>query len=202
MPVQARSVATRAALLDAALDCLIADGYSAVTTIEISRRAGVSRGAQLHHFPTKAELMTAAVEHLLERRMREFAAALATVRPTADRLDQAVDVVWSMFDGSAFIAWVELWVAARTDAELATAMIEVDRRFTEESQRMAVELLSDLGPRDADRLVLLRGFAFAVMTGVAVQELVPRGQRPASEYLDVLKQVAHLMLEAEPGAAS
>ncbi|MEJ7584857.1 MAG: TetR family transcriptional regulator [Acidimicrobiales bacterium] len=42
--MQARSVATRAALLDAAVDSLRADGYAATTT-EIARRAGVSRGS-------------------------------------------------------------------------------------------------------------------------------------------------------------
>ena len=198
MPVQARSMATRTALLDAALECLVADGYRAVTTTKIARRAGVSRGAQLHHFPTKAQLLTAAVEHLLDRRVREFAATLAEVDPTADRLDLAVDVVWSMFEGPAFVAWMELWVAARTDAELAITMIKVDRRFTEESERMAMGLVSDLGARDVERLPFLRSFAFALMTGVATQLLVPRGQRPASEYLDALKQIAHAMLGAEP----
>src|SRR5580765_9050 len=96
-PVQARSVATRAALLDAALDCLVADGYASLTTNEIARRAGVSRGAQLHHFPTKAELLTAAVEHLLQRRVREYEIALRSLAPGAIDVDTLVDLVWPMF---------------------------------------------------------------------------------------------------------
>ena len=68
-PTQARSIATRTALLDAALETLAEKGYAATTTIETARRAGLSRGAQLHHFPTKAQLLTAAVDHLLVRRM-------------------------------------------------------------------------------------------------------------------------------------
>src|SRR3954447_19983040 len=90
-PAQARSIATRAALLDAALESLVDRGYAATTTIETARRAGVSRGAQLHHFRTRAELLTAAVEHLLERRMEQFRAALTRLDTHADLLDGALD---------------------------------------------------------------------------------------------------------------
>ena len=117
--MQARSVATRTALLDAALESLVEHGYAATTTIETARRAGVSRGAQLHHFPTKAQLLTVAVDHLLQRRMQEFRGALAHVDSAADFLDMSVDLLWSMFESPAFIVWIELWIAARTDPELA-----------------------------------------------------------------------------------
>ena len=108
--VQERSIATRAALLDAAIECLVDRGYAATTTIETARRAGVSRGAQLHHFPTKAELLATAVEHLFDRRRSEFLEAFAAIDPKADRLDAAMDLLWSMFEGPAFVAWTELWV--------------------------------------------------------------------------------------------
>src|SRR5215216_4444765 len=102
--VQERSLATRAALLDAAIDCLVDRGYAATTTIETARRAGVSRGAQLHHFPTKAQLLATAVEHLFDRRRAEFLEAFAAIDPQADRLDAALDLLWSMFQGPVFIA--------------------------------------------------------------------------------------------------
>jgi AcrR family transcriptional regulator len=194
-PVQARSVATRTALLDAALESLVERGYAATTTIETARRAGVSRGAQLHHFPTRAELLTAAVEHLLERRMEEFRAALATFDSAAHFLDASCDLLWSMFQSPVFVAWVELWIAARTDPELAASVVAMDERFTAESRALFVELFP---AQDADAGALYdigRDFAFAVMTGVALQRLVPRGQRPASDYLDVLKRMLRLLLE-------
>ncbi len=98
--VQERSIATRAALLDAAIECLVDRGYAATTTIETARRAGVSRGAQLHHFPTKAQLLATAVEHLFDRRRSEFLEAFAAIDPQADRLDAAMDLLWSMFAGT------------------------------------------------------------------------------------------------------
>lgn len=59
-----KTAETRRRLLDAAIVCLIDRGYANTTTSEIAERAGLSRGAQLYHFPTKEELLTRAVEHL------------------------------------------------------------------------------------------------------------------------------------------
>ncbi|MFD3701862.1 TetR/AcrR family transcriptional regulator [Nocardia sp. NPDC058658] len=50
---------TRRILLDAAFDALVEFGFRGTTTSEVAHRAGVSLGALLHHFPTKAELLTA-----------------------------------------------------------------------------------------------------------------------------------------------
>src|SRR5437016_14683731 len=72
-----RSAATQARLLDATIECLIERGWAGTSTTEIVRRAGVSRGAQVHHFPAKEDLVLAAVEHLLQRRIREFQATFA-----------------------------------------------------------------------------------------------------------------------------
>lgn len=197
-PLQPRAEATRAALLDAALECLVERGYAATTTIETARRAGVSRGAQLHHFPTKAELLVAVVDRLKDRRIAEFREAFSAASPSGDRMSVAIDVLWSMFDGPTFVAWAELWVAARTDPDLAEALIESDRRFIAESREVYTELvLSDPG-RDPEFDDLGRDFAFALMDGMAFQRLVPRDDvRPAADYLGVLKALAALFGAAD-----
>jgi AcrR family transcriptional regulator len=181
------------ALLDAAIDCLVERGYAATTTIETARRAGVSRGAQLHHFPTKAQLLATAVEHLFDRRRADFLEAFAALDPEPDRLDAALDLLWSMFEGPAFVAWTELWVAARTDPELAATVVAVERRFTEQTRTTFAELF----PVETGGGTLLddigRDFAFALMGGVALQRLFPHGERPASDYVDALKAIFRLV---------
>jgi len=191
-PVQERSVATRAALLDAAIDCLVDRGYAATTTIETARRAGVSRGAQLHHFPTKAQLLATAVEHLFDRRRAEFREAFAAIDPAADRIDAAIDLLWSLFQGPAFVAWTELWVAARTDPELAATVTAVERRFTAETAALFAEIFPAQPGGDEALYGIARDFAFAVVNGVAFQRLFQPGERPASDYLDVLKRLFRL----------
>ncbi|MEP7090731.1 MAG: helix-turn-helix domain-containing protein, partial [Nocardioidaceae bacterium] len=72
VPQGERTRAMRQRLLDATVECLVEHGWSGTSTTLVSRRAGVSRGAQLHHFPTKQALVLAAVEHLSEARGREL----------------------------------------------------------------------------------------------------------------------------------
>jgi hypothetical protein len=133
------------------------------------------------------------VEHLFDRRVAEFREAFAAIDPQADRLDAALDLLWSMFQGPAFVAWTELWVAARTDPELARTVIAVERRFTAETRTMFTELLPDQTGADALLHDIGRDFAFAVMTGVALQRLFPHGERPASDYVDALKRIFQLV---------
>jgi AcrR family transcriptional regulator len=188
---QQRAVETRNALLDAALDCVVELGYAATTTPEVARRAGVSRGAQLHHFPTKAELLAAAVDHLLERRTEEFRKAFASVEPGTDQVAAAVDVLWSMFDGPAFTAYAELWMAARTDPALSSVMVDVDHRFFREAVAIYQEIFPAASEGDADAATFALEFAFTLMDGMAFQRLVgPDLRRPAEEMLAVIKMLA------------
>src|SRR5437899_5969622 len=92
-----RSAATRAKLLDATIACLVDLEYSATTTTVIAERAGVSRGAQLHHFPTKADLVAAAVAHLSHRIGEELQDEAARLPVGKDRPAAAVDLLWSTF---------------------------------------------------------------------------------------------------------
>src|SRR5277367_1662518 len=99
-----RTAATRRALLDATLDALVEVGFKGTTTTEVARRAGVSVGALQGHFATKSELLAAAVRYSLDRRVEEFGVLMAGLDPSADKLDEAIDLLWSMFSGSTFVA--------------------------------------------------------------------------------------------------
>ncbi|MGE0706827.1 MAG: TetR/AcrR family transcriptional regulator [Planctomycetota bacterium] len=123
-----RSATTRAALLEATIACLVERGYGGTSTPEVCRRAGVSRGAQLHHFPTRASLLAAAVEHLFERRHAEFRASLADAQGEA-RLSAALGALWEIYRGETLEAWLELVIASRSDPELHAAVAGVNERF-------------------------------------------------------------------------
>src|SRR5262245_26573737 len=162
-----RRAATRAQLLDATIDCLFRLGYTRTTTTEIAEAAGVSRGAQLHHFPTKAELVTTAVTYLFERRRAEFTAAIARLPEGPGRVGAAIDLLWSMVSGPTFYAWLELAVAARTDPELAASVATMTQRFTQEIAESFRQLFPP--PPDAGPLYAVAPrFVFALMDGHAV----------------------------------
>ena len=131
----------RARLLEATVECLVERGFSGTSTTIVSERAGVSRGAQLHHFPTKNDLVVAAVEHLTEVRGAELAAA-ARALPQGPRRTRAVlEMLGDHFTSPVFTAALELWVAARTDATLLAAVAPLEQRVGREVHRLTVELL-------------------------------------------------------------
>ena len=141
VPQEERTRAMRLRLLDATVDLLVERGWSGTSTTLVSKRAGVSRGAQLHHFPTKNDLVLAAVEHLSEVRGRELAEA-ATNLPTGRRRTRAVlDMLADHFTSPVFTAALELWVAARTDPNLLAALAPLEQRIGREIHRRTVELL-------------------------------------------------------------
>ena len=164
---QQRSRSMQHRLLDAAVDCLVERGWAGTTTTLVADRARVSRGAQLHHYRTKSALLIAAVEHLAERRSAELRAEAAGLPPDGDRLEATIDLLASLFTGPLFAAAIEVWVAARTDAALRTALVPVEARFGREVHRLTVELLgaheSRPGVREAVQttLDLMRGLGVA-----------------------------------------
>jgi AcrR family transcriptional regulator len=188
-----RTAATRGQLLDATLGCLHDLGYANTTTTEIAARAGVSRGAQLHHFPTKSELVVAAVEHLFERRRDEFVRAIAELPAGMERAAAAIDLLWSMASGPLFDAWLELAIAARTDPELRARVAALDERFMETVRRTFRDLFP--APDGADPFhAVAPTFVFALMEGLALQKRVSGHADGAVAVLDALKSLAWLVL--------
>ncbi|MFL0181242.1 TetR/AcrR family transcriptional regulator [Mycobacterium sp. SMC-15] len=121
-----RSAAMRTRLLDATIECLVSYGYSGTTTPRIAELAGVTRGAQIHHFRSKEDLVVAAVEHLAQQRTQAAIRELGQVRSIPDPVKMALDFLWEAHQGPMFIATVELWVAARTDRVLAQHIERVE----------------------------------------------------------------------------
>ncbi len=141
VPQEERTRVMRQRLLDATVECLVEFGWSGTSTTLVSQRAGVSRGAQLHHFPTKNDLVLAAVEHLSEVRGAELRDA-ATRLPEGGRRTRAVlGMLADHFTSPVFTAALELWVAARTDATLRGALAPLEQRIGREVHRSTVELL-------------------------------------------------------------
>ncbi|MCV7384161.1 TetR/AcrR family transcriptional regulator [Mycolicibacter longobardus] len=121
-----RSAAMRERLLDATIECLVTYGYAGTTTPRIAELAGVTRGAQIHHFKSKEDLVVAAVEHLAQQRTHAAIREIGQVRSIPDPVATALDFLWEAHQGPMFIATVELWVAARTDRVLAQHIERVE----------------------------------------------------------------------------
>lgn len=160
----------RARLLQATIDCLVEFGWSGTSTTLVSKRAGVSRGAQLHHFPSKQDLVVAAVEHIAERRRSELESAAVDL-PSRRRTRAVLEILSTQFTSDVFVAALELWVAARTDDALRAAVGDFEQRLGRETHRQAIALLGiDESHADNRQLVqatldLMRGLGLANTLG-------------------------------------
>ena len=115
-----RSAATRGRILDATVRCLTKYGYAGTTTPRIAQEAGLTRGAQVHHFGSKHELMTAAMHHMTAQTVATVVADFRQgLKAPADRIGAVLDLLWDIHHAGGFVPVVELWVAGRTDPLLA-----------------------------------------------------------------------------------
>jgi AcrR family transcriptional regulator len=178
----------RARLLEATVDLLVERGFAHTSTTLVSERAGVSRGAQLHHFPTKNDLVVAAVEHLTERRGAELAEAVAQLPAGRKRTRAVVEVLGDHFASPVFAAALELWVAARTDDALLAAVSPLEQRVGREAHRLTVAALGADESRPGVRelvqatLDLVRGLGLAS----TISDDSARRRRILHQWADVL----------------
>jgi AcrR family transcriptional regulator len=187
-----RTATTRKRLLDATIDCLTELGYAGTSTTEVAKRAGVSRGAQLHHFPTKADLVATAVDHLFAQRHEEFRVAFATLPAGIHPVDGAIDLLWEIISGPSFAAWLELVVAARTDPELHERLQDVSGRFMADVIATFASIFpapDDTTPTDT----VAPTFAFALLDGLALERLTGSGT-PVEGVLAAFKALAKLAI--------
>jgi len=186
----------RSRLLEATIDCLYELGYSRTTTIEVAARAGVSRGAQLHHFPTKKRLVSVAVKHLLQKRLEEFRDAFASLPEGADRYSAVIDIMWDKTHNRAFYAWLELVVAARTDPSLRKTVHEIAEQFSDQVQNTFREFFSSQRQHSSP-IDIAPVFTFAVMQGLSIDHIVwPEGDRRLPMVLQALKALASMSIRA------
>lgn len=178
----------RQRLLEAALACLVELGYARTTTTEIVKRAQVSRGAMLHHYPSKDELMVAAMAYIADKRLQEFRAAVEKLPKGAERLPEAIDLVWSHFSSPSFYAMLELAVAARTEPGLHQRLIDAGERFESQLTKTTHDLF---GQQVADKNLLNLGqvFMFYLMQGMATAHMSRDESRNIAGVTALLKQV-------------
>jgi AcrR family transcriptional regulator len=168
-----RSAATREALLGATIECLVEDGYANTTTSRVAERAGLSRGAHLHHFQTRQALVAAAMERLAERRGAELLAAAENLPEGRERLVQGLDLLWASYANPLFQAALDLWSHARTDADLRERLVPVERRLDRQTLAITKQLFPAIAEQpDFDRLIEM---AVSTIRGLALLDTLHPG---------------------------
>lgn len=192
-----RSDATRVRLLDATLELLVEVGYARTTTQAVAERAGLSRGAQLHHFPTKADLVVSAVRHLATKRDQEIRFEYAPTDESRD-LNRVLASLSTGYRGPLFLAALELWVAARTDPELREAVMPIEREIGLRVRDLCRELIG--GGRTDRQARIAADLTLDLLRGMGMNTLLhppEAAQRRFTRMLAVWRTTLTTLLDEE-----
>jgi AcrR family transcriptional regulator len=191
-----KSAATREQILSAAVRCIVDLGYSQTTTMKIAERAGLSRGATLHHFPSKLDIIRAAVDYLHERRLRAFRNSVNAIPEGSDRIRAATEAYWAHATHPIFVAFFELSVAARTDKELRKILRPAQKSFDEEWYKTAQEVFPEW-QSDPQAFDLALALVQHLMEGIAISTMTHQRRTDHKELKKYLEAQLRELAPAE-----
>jgi AcrR family transcriptional regulator len=198
-----KSAMTRDRILDAAIDCFINLGYTNVTTAKVADFAGVSRGAMLHHFPSKIELIRAAIEYLHEKLLEDYTnrvTNLSTDLTGAKRRRAGLEAYWEHLTGDLFIAYHELCVAGRTDTDLHEILDQSITSFEDHVNETNTDLFNEWHDR-GERYMLAMDLTKFLMEGMAVGQIGKDKEKRISRLLDYLTDRLEEIFEEDESSA-
>ncbi len=120
---------------------LAESGWTRTTVATVAARAGVSRGAAQHHFPTRGDLVMAALRHMTKVRLAGLRTSQAVPPEGTDRTRWALDQIVGLYTGTLFTAALHVWTEAAVDAGLRAQVIPLERTLAWAAYRLAVALL-------------------------------------------------------------
>lgn len=144
-PQQQRSRQTRERLLRSTIQVLAHEGWATATVAAVAQRAGVSRGAAQHHFPTREALITATLEQIFADLTLDAETMVVPDCETPDRIRIAVDRAVATYTGTEFKAALQVWAAAASDNALRELILPMEARFARAAHHVTVSILDPTG---------------------------------------------------------
>ena len=185
---------TRERILNAAVASLIELGTARTTTLEVQRRAEVSRGALLHHFPTHAAMLAATVEELVRRNEAAVVEGVSRLTDSEDGIARAVSVLAMTTAQPAYMAELELWAVSRTDPELLACLRQAERRARKESERVVGALFSTAADKPAQSVVMAMTMEF--LRGLALSSALRSSPARRQQLIAQWARAAKILLES------
>ena len=183
-----KSLRTRRRILDAAMRLFAERGYHASSNADVAEAADLTRGAMLYHFPTREDLVEAAIDHIQQRRTEAFEAAAR--EQGGDATDQAIDAYWELLQLAPFKAFAELEAVARTDPDLARRIAPAQAAF---DHAQIGSLSSLLLAGSGARFQTGRDLARFMLEGLARATLTYEQDDRAERLLAVIKRITRVM---------
>jgi AcrR family transcriptional regulator len=190
-----RNAETRLKLLTSAARTIFELGYGRASIGEIVKRAGLTKGAHLHHFQTKEQLMRAVIEHLFAemrgRQERLVGHGVASAEAIEEDLQAAAAAA---FDWR-YVSLLELWMASRTEPSLHDAFTKSEALNAAARRQATRDLVGDK-VMDHSRLAEVTGGFSYLLRGLFLQQILGGDWRTNPAWLYWRGEIAR-RIEAE-----
>jgi AcrR family transcriptional regulator len=195
IPNPMRSALTREKLLNATIECLYELGYDRTSTVLVTKRANVSRGAMLHQFPSKADLMMATSEFIRKQRRAAHRAALEGVDDPLEQLRRAIDITWGELMKPSGIARIEIMLASRSDKEFGARFAALNTDLDQRHKAWAWQLAEQAGITDRPAVEAMTQLYSAALRGLAIDLLQPGARVGVPACVELLKSYQNQLLD-------
>ncbi|MEJ5082317.1 MULTISPECIES: TetR/AcrR family transcriptional regulator [unclassified Ochrobactrum] len=188
-----RSSTTRSRVCQATLEALAEVGHGLISTAMIAQKAKVSRGALTHQFPSRNDLLVAALRQLHED--WEVADPFgADPNETQYTLPELTEALWlTIFSDTRYIAAIELMLAARLDNELGQRLRDEMKRWVD-IRDVRISLLVGFEP-DNETHTLKLHLILSVLRGIAVHQSFDPEIATGRKLVDLWKQILKGIME-------
>lgn len=197
-----RTASTRAKVIAAAIECLCRLGFAEATTSVIAEAAGTSRGAMVHHFPSKDELLIAVVEQVLDDSLSSYGEQLKAIADPRERLLATPELAWRGIRSPGYMAWVEIWVGTRGDASLAAKFRDSYDRVNQRAAVAMRQMAIDAGVADLDRIERVRMLFLGAMRGLAIEAVIAGRVGRLEEAVAEMRRLFEQIVPETPSAGA
>jgi len=181
---QQRRDATRQKLLEAAVRCIAELGYHGATMDSIVARAGLSRGAQMHHFPTKQDFAVATYEYLLGNLAEQLRTQTRKILDEGDEASTLFEYLWKKYySGDLFAVSMELALTSRFERSMRPPLLELTDRFHRSVDECWL-LLCREKKIDEESTLRLLNMTMSLLRGMAVQTVLWNRAEPLHQQLE------------------
>ena len=180
--------------MQAAVECIYEGGLQSTSTVDIAKRANVSRGAMLHHYPSRDQLLSATYETLLAKEANKLRQAAENYRNGGLTVDEFIDQLWKRFSVESFSITMDYFAAARTDKSLRTSVKKARKVYDKALADIWINYFSESKCDKRELLAHLR-LTVSLFRGMSMQRLVLEDQEAQDEMIATWKRHVRAALD-------
>jgi AcrR family transcriptional regulator len=198
----------RRRVIDAAIDCILEQGFYRASSNAIAERAGLTWGVIQYYFGSREALMLAVLEEGTHRLVEALSSAEITAPTLRGRLEEYTAVVERYYADPTYLAFVQVLLNLshdpRTSRQTLETMMSIAKAVDTELERLTASVFGEMTIDTRE----LRGLVFYVLRGLALSEVMletlpfdPQGEAPDfARQRRLLAEALAMLIEREAKA--